>query len=467
MVPDWRKMQINIKGEKPIYEEIYEYFKEAILEKRFKKDEKLPSKRKLAKDLDLAVNTVTSAYELLACEGYIRTVEKRGYFVNDIGSVYSLKSEEKDFAKRAEKKSYKYSFLITEGDRSSYPIKQFKKIFSQELIYDSEFFERDYQGLFGLRREIKNYLFKIRGVKTSEDNIIISSGLEYLLMTLFLILQNKVSIALENPGYKVLETLLKVNHINYEAVSLDASGMNFKEFLKSNCNIALLTPSNQFPTAKVMPIKRRFEFLNWAYLADDRYIIEDDYDSEFRYASKAISPIKSFDEMDKVIYIANFSKSISPLLRLSYMVLPNKLLHAYREIRPLMNSPVSNIVQILVKDFIKDGHFERQLNRMKAIYNKKRLTIIDEFKNIDSVKIVDSMAGMHVKLYVKGLSDYSELIHLLEKKSVEVQAISSYTFGNKNIKEDALLLGYGAMSENDLKDALAIIKETIKSLKKN
>lgn len=458
-------MQIDIKGDKPIYEEIYEYFKDAILEKRFKKDERLPSKRMLAKDMGVAVNTVTSAYELLDSEGYIRSVEKRGYFVNDIGTIYTLKSDVKESSVKKKKKTYKYSFLITQGDKSSYPISKFKKIFTQELIYDDEFYERDYQGLYGLRHEIKNYIFKARGIKTTEDNIVISSGLEYLLITLFLIMQNDVTLALENPGYKDLETLLKVNNIDYEAISIDESGMNFNEFIKADCNMALLTPSNQFPTATVMPIKRRLEFLNWAYGKKGRYIIEDDYDSEFRYASKAISPIKSLDQMDKVIYIANFSKSISPLLRLSYMVLPNELLEKYHEVRPLMNSAVSNIVQILVKDFMKGSHFERQLNRMKGIYNKKRLTVIEALENVDGIRLVDSMAGMHLKLYVDGLKDYTKLIDYLDSKGVKIEAISSYTFGNKKVEKDALLLGYGAMSEDDLKDAIAIVINAIEHLK--
>lgn len=459
-------MQIIIKGDKPIYEEIYEYFKDAILEKRFKKDEKLPSKRTLARDISVAVNTVTSAYEMLISEGYIRSVEKRGYFVNDIGTIYTLKHDELSVEARKEKKRYKYSFLITEGDPESYPVDRFRKIFTQELIYDSEFYERDYQGLYGLRHEIKNYLFKARGIKTSEEKIVISSGIEYLFMTLFLILQNKVKLALENPGYKVLETLLRVNGIAYEPIDIDESGMNFDDFLRADCDIALLTPSNQFPTATVMPIKRRLEFLNWANAKGGRYIIEDDYDSEFRYASRAISPIKSLDEMDKVIYIGNFSKSISPLLRVSYMVLPNALLHEYHGIRPLMNSPVSNIVQILVKDFIKDGHFERQLNRMKGIYNRKRLTLIDALRDVSGIRLVDSMAGMHLKLYVDGFDDYSGLVQLLDERSVRIETISSYSFGARPIKEDALLLGYGAMSEEDIKTAANIVIDSIKNLKK-
>ena len=457
-------MQIDLKGDRPIYEEIYEYFKDAILEGRFKKGERLPSKRALAKEMSVATNTVRAAYDALSCEGYIESVEKRGYFVSEIGSLYNFKAEPINAA-RPEKESYKYSFAISEGDKESYPIDKFKKIFTQEVIYDEEFYERDYQGLYGLRHEIKNYLFKARGIKTNEDNIIISSGLEYLLMTLFLILQNKVKLALENPGYKVLETLLRVNGIAYEPIDIDESGMSFENFLKADCELALLTPSNQFPTATVMPIKRRLEFLNWANAAGGRYIIEDDYDSEFRYAPRAISPIKSLDEMDRVIYIGNFSKSISPLLRVSYMVLPNALLHEYHGIRPLMNSPVSNIVQILVKDFMKEGHFERQLNRMKGIYNRKRLTLLDALKDASGIRLVDSMAGMHLKLYMSGLDDYSRLVQMLDKRSVKAETISSYTFGKKSVSEDALLLGYGLMSEKELESAAAIVLDTIKNLK--
>lgn len=193
-------MQIDLKSDRPIYEQIYEYFKDAILEGRFKKGEKLPSKRTLARDISVAVNTVTSAYEMLISEGYIRSEEKRGYFVNDIGTIYTLKHDDVEISTRKEKKSYKYSFLITQGDPETYPIDRFRKIFTQELIYDTEFYERDYQGLYGLRHEIKNYLFKARGIKTNEDNIIISSGLEYLLMTFFFNLAKQGEACFGEPG---------------------------------------------------------------------------------------------------------------------------------------------------------------------------------------------------------------------------------------------------------------------------
>ena len=458
-------MQIDLKGDRPIYEEIYEYFKDAILEGRFKKGERLPSKRALAKEMSVATNTVRAAYDALSCEGYIESVEKRGYFVSEIGSLYNIKAEPINAA-RPEKESYKYSFAITEGDKESYPIDKFKKIFTQEVIYDEEFYERDYQGLFGLRHEIKNYLFKARGIKTSEDNIIISSGLEQLLTIVFIILDKKLRLGLENPGYKELKTLLKLNNIDYEPISLDNSGMSFERFKRANLTAALLTPSNQFPTATVMPIKRRFEFLNWAYGASGRYIIEDDYDSGFRYSSRALSPLKSLDEMDKVIYIANFSKSISPLLRLSYMVLPNELLKRYYEVKPQINSTVSNIVQILVKDFMKGGHFERQLNRMRGIYNKKRLVLLDELEDIPGVHAIDSMAGMHLKVYVSGVDDYEDIVKALQMNGIKASRLKDYYLKEEAMAKDALLLGYGAMAEDEIRSAMSIVKKIILDMKK-
>ena len=148
------------------------------------------------------------------------------------------------------------------------------------------------------------------------------------------------------------------------------------------------------------------------------------------------------------------------------MVLPNELLKRYYEVKPQINSTVSNIVQILVKDFMKGGHFERQLNRMKGIYNKKRLVLLDELEDIPGVHAIDSMAGMHLKVYVGGVDDYETIVKALQMSGIKASRLKDYYLKEEAMAKDALLLGYGAMAEDEIRSAMSIVKKIILDLKK-
>lgn len=453
--------------EKPLYEQLYEYIKEEIRLTHLKSDQALPSKRNLSNHLDISINTITKAYEILIDEGYLYSVERKGYFVSNIDNLLSLEIDtKKSKINKKKKKKYKYNFKINNIDTDNFPKYTFRKL-NSEIINDYEdtwLKSRDPQGLYILRNNIKEYLNQSRGVKTNTENIIISSGTEYLMQILLYILPKDSIFAVENPGYRVLNAIFEINNVGYTPISIDKNGMNYKELKNSPANIVLVTPSHQFPTGEIMQINRRIKLLNWADKNKKNYIIEDDYDSEFKYYGKPIPALKSLDRQDNVIYIGNFSKAISPLLRVSYMVLPDELLKIYYDRVPFMNCPVASHVQLSLAKFMEEGYFERHLNRMRNIYKEKRKVAIDVFKKHKEFKIIDSKAGLHFIIELNTDLSEEELVGIASENDIYIEGLSKYYVnGIKNYEKPKIIIGFGNMKNEDIEYALNIL---IKSLEK-
>ena len=243
--------------------------------------------------------------------------------------------------------------LLRPGERSQ------RKVINE---YDPDLLQLgNSQGDFNLRQSIANYLHQSRGVKCSPEQIIVSSGTEFLLQLLIQLFPQDTSYALENPGYERLNLIFNSNRARYFTVPLDESGMIPDELMKTSADVACVTPSHQFPTGNIMPITRRIRLLNWANEKPERYLIEDDYDSEFKYSGRPIPSLQGLDPCDKVIYIGAFSKSLAPSIRVSYVVLPDTLLANYHEKLTFYICPVPAIEQKTLFRFINEGHFEAAL----------------------------------------------------------------------------------------------------------
>ena len=311
-----------------------------------------------------------------------------------------------------------------------------------------------------LREIICQYLHQARGVNCSPEQIIIGAGNEYLLMRLSQLLPNSCQIAMENPTYRQAYRILKGLGHKIVPISMDEYGMDINQLKESNALVSYVMPSHQFPLGIVMPIKRRMELLAWAG-EEERYIIEDDYDSEFRYRGKPIPSLQGVDTKDRVIYIGTFSKSIAPAIRLSYMVLPNSLLKQYKQFN-YYSSTVSRIDQNIMECFIRDGHFERHLNRMRAIYKAKHDTILGELKEWKKFSISGENAGLHLLLQEKGGRSERELIELAKKKEVRVYGLSEYYITNIEKEHKTIILGYANMAEAEIKEGVRRLKEAWK-----
>ena len=202
---------------------------------------------------------------------------------------------------------------------------------------------------------------------------------------------------MEQISYKRACQVLSACGHTIKRVGIDENGINIEELRKANADLAYVMPAHQFPMGIVTPIGRRMELLKWAYEKEDRYIIEDDYDSEFRYKGKPIPALRASDQLDKVIYIGTFSKSIAPAIRISYLVLPEKLLRKYHQNAAFFASTVSRTDQFMLDEFIKRGHFERHLNKMRKVYKTKHDLLLDELKGFEDLfSISGENAGLHI-----------------------------------------------------------------------
>lgn len=460
------ELTLNIKSnsEIPLYEQIYQYIKTEIRDGRIGYGEKLPSTRALSKHLEVSRSTIELSYEQLVSEGYIETVPCRGYFVAQIDELYHLKKVDTKVPKRKKTaRKYRYDFTPNGVDLKSFPYNVWRKLSKEILVEDkTELFRSgDPQGEYSFRSAICNYLYQARGVNCGPHQIIVGAGSDYLLMLLHMIIGEHHRIAFEDPAYKQAYRMAESMGYQTVPISLDKSGMKIGALEDSGADIAYVTPSHQYPTGIVMPMKRRMELLNWANKEEYRYIVEDDYDSEYRYKGKPIPALQGYDTQDKVIYLGTFSKSIAPAIRMSYMVLPEILLSEYESRCSFVSTTVSKVDQMIVQRFIEEGYYERHLNKTRALYKNRHDTLIEGLRPLKKIcEISGEHAGVHLLLTFKDGRTEKELLRLAEEKDIRVYGLSECQI--REYIEDGsatILLGYANLTEEQITEAVSLLCE--------
>ena len=454
--------RLDSQAKEPLYDQIYQHIKSEITSGKYIFNTKLPSKRQLSTYLQCSQNTVQAAYDQLTAEGYITARPKSGYYVSKLDGIINLKKEPAVSKKEADSPiDYLFNFSHHGVDLDSFPFIAWRKITKTVINeYDMDLLKTgDPQGNFDLRSSIAVYLHDSRGVSCLPEQIIISSGTEFLFLLLMQIFNDSKVFAIENPGYEKLNLIFKSNGAEFRTVALDEYGMIPEELIKSGADIACVTPSHQFPTGVIMPINRRLQFLNWANEKGGRYIIEDDYDSEFKYSGRPIPSMQGIDTGEKVIYIGAFSKSLTPAIRISYMVLPEQLMNIYKGKLSFYICPVPVMEQKVLCQFINEGHFERHLNRTRYIYKEKRETLVSAIHDLmPSVEILGANAGLHLILKINnGMSEY-ELISSARENGVKVYGISQYYFEEGALNQQPeILLGFATMRKNEIIEAVSLL----------
>lgn len=459
-----KELAIFIDGSQktPVYEQIYEFLKKDIAKGHLKAGTFLPSTRALANYLQLSRSTVLMAYDQLIAEGYIESRPKRGYCVLETEELYQ-KSPVEFVADRSEKPtSEKLINFAPEGiETEHFPVLEWKRIAKQVLskeelpLFDSG----DYRGDPGLRRILAKYLRESRGVHADPERIIIGSGNENLLMILNMVLGPNRVYAMENPVYQKSYKILQGLGCTVLPISMDRSGIDMEELGNSSGQIAYVTPSHQYPLGIVMTIRRRMELLSWAQQAEGRYIIEDDYDSEFRFKGKPIPSLQNSDSHGKVIYIGTFSKSVSPAIRISYMVLPPELFETYEKNLRFFSNTVSRIDQKILEIFMESGGFERHLNRMRTIYKNKHDQMLGELKTWNGIDIFGEHAGAHMLIRIRKKVSEEELVAQAKAAGVQVYHLSSYYIGKQTQEYPVIILGFAKLSADKILEGLGILKK--------
>jgi GntR family transcriptional regulator/MocR family aminotransferase len=470
MAPDWSAcmheltLQLDKERTIPLFEQLYSYIKKEITAGHYKRNEKLPSKRRLAASLLCSQNTVQAAYNQLADEGYLKVKPKSGYYVAELDGLLSMDiTESVRVESQKQTNSYSYDFSHQGVDFECFPFEIWRRL-TRDVINDSddELMKTGHsQGHINLRFSIARYLHHSRGVNCTPEQIVISSGTEFLLQLLIQLFDDAAVYAIENPGYEKLAMIFQSNRARVKAIPLDENGMIPKALDKSGASIACITPSHQFPTGLIMPVTRRIQMLNWANDMPERFIVEDDYDSEFRYSGKPIPSLQGLDQQGKVIYMGAFSKSLSPALRISYMVLPETLARRYREKLSFYICPVPTIEQKTLQQFIDKGYFERHLNRVRNLYRQKREAAVAAIREaLPGADIRGASAGLHFTLRVNNGMSEQELITAAQREQVKVYGLSRYySVPSETEEAGAVLLGFATLKIDNIPDAVGRLKK--------
>ena len=458
-------ISLSDKEGKHLYEQIYSHIKQEIVEGRMNTKEKLPSTRALSLYLQVSRSTVALAYEQLLAEGYIEAVPGSGYYVSRLDNLYqNIERKATDIPiVRSYKEEKNIVFSPVGVDLSQFPYAAWRKITREVLGADEALFVGgDAQGELALRLSIRQYIHAARGVNCSEDQIIVGAGNEYLLMLLQKLISKDTVVAFEDPTYMKAYKSFEDAGFPVRLVSTDKNGMNVKELEETGADIAYVMPSHQYPTGIVMPIGRRMDLLKWAAESEERYVIEDDYDSEFRYKGKPIPSLQSTDRGDKVIYIGTFSKAVAPAIRVSYMVLPKSLLQRYRERGSYLSATVSRIDQRILNEFMQRGYFERYLNRMRKVYRQKHDTLLALLKPFEKRFIITGeWAGLHLLLTAKDDVTEEQLLGLAEGAGVKVFGMSDNHVekSKRNLPGATVILGFAALTEEEIIQGIEQLKK--------
>ncbi len=459
------EMILNLDGEKKnLYEQIYEYIREEIRKGRIRCGERLPSTRILAGRLDVSRSTAQLAYEQLLSEGYIEAVPCKGYFVCEMDGLYHLEQETavSEENETTETRKYLYDFTPNGIDLEHFPYAVWRKL-SREVLQDDQkelFHLGDPKGEYALRKAISSYLHQARGVNAQPSQIVIGAGNDYLQMLLSRMLGTERRIAMESPGYRHAYDIFQRLGYDCCTVSMDRYGMDVRELQKSGADMAYVMPSHQYPMGIVMPVRRRQELLQWAVMKEERYIIEDDYDSEFRYIGKPIPSLQGSDTCQKVIYIGTFSKSIMPSLRISYLVLPMRLLERYEQVGRSFSCTVSRTDQKMLQLFMERGYFERHLNKMRALYRSKHDILLGELRRMKGIKrIFGERSGVHLLVQMEDKRTEQELTDCAGQAGIRVYPLSEYCLDDRTC-ETMMLLGYATMKEEEIRTAAGLLERS-------
>lgn len=439
-----------------LYEQIYNHIKEEIRKGKLLCHEKLPSTRSLATYLQVSRSTVELAYEQLLSEGYIESVPYKGYFVARVEELYRI--GESDTGAKIQNvvgpDKLAYDFSPNAIDMRFFPFGVWRRITRNTLSQDKKetFALGEAKGDRQLRETIARYLHASRGVNADASQIIVGAGNDYLLMLLRYVLGERRTVAFENPTYPRAYKIFGLFAGRLVTVPSDENGICVDALKEAGADSVYVMPSHQYPTGIVMPIGRRLELLNWAAQEEERYVIEDDYDSEFRYRGKPIPSLQASDTAGKVIYIGTFSKSIAPAIRISFMVLPKKLMNRYEQQYAVFSSTVSRIDQAVLDEFIQDGFFERHLNRMRKVYKEKHELLLEELKPfLKDFALSGENAGLHVLLTDKRGRSEAELKEAAAGMDVRVYGISEALVEPGRTEGAAtVLLGFGGLTEEQI-----------------
>ncbi len=429
----------------PLYEALYRCIRADILSGALQPGEKLPSKRALSDHLEISKVTVEAAYGQLLAEGFLSSREKVGYFVESIRhpapAVPAVSAPLLPEAPAPEG-----------GQPEGFPFSVWSRLQRQVMLDMGQTLLQPIpaQGVPALRQAIAHHLSAFRGMQVQPEQIVIGAGTDFLYNLLVQLLGREKCYAVEEPGYGKIRKLYVAAGAKCIGAAMDGQGVTL-EALK-NAQVLHISPNHHFPTGLVTPLARRLALLQWAQKKPDRYIIEDDYDSEFRFDAHPMPTLQSLDRTQRVIYMNTFSRSLAPSIRIGYMVLPPRLICALREKLGFYGCTVPSFEQYTLARFLSQGYFEKHIDRMRKFYKTRRdrlLKLLEQSRYRECFTVLEENAGLHFLLQTP-LSD-TALEALCREQGLKMRTLASYYHGPvPETHRGCLVVNYGSFTEHDL-----------------
>ena len=439
----------------PLYEALYRCIRADILAGVLLPGQKLPSKRALAQNLEVSKITVEGAYNQLLSEGYIRAQEKVGYFVENIPQSIPRHA---DVVPAIRTEAERPLLDLTGSGTEKFPFSVWSRLQREVMLDYGEklLLPLPNQGIAELRQAIAAHLYAFRSMHVDPENILIGAGTDFLYNLLIQLLGREKTYAVEDPGYGKIHKIYAAGGVRCISVPMDHEGV--LPAALENAKVLHLSPAHHFPTGLVTSVPRRQELLEWAQRCDG-YIIEDDYDSEFRFDAHPKPTMQSLDRSGRVIYMNTFSKSLAPSIRISYMVLPPELMAIFRRNLGFYSCTVSSFEQYTLARFLDRGYFEKHINRMRKYYKNRRNQVLSALSRrafSEKLTIREEDAGLHFLLKVDTPMEDEELVRFCEKNGVRLRALSSY-YHLPIPEEDkrCLVINYAGVNQQELENVLA------------
>ena len=456
----------NLKNES-LYTHLYQCIRQDIIDGKLISGEKLPSKRSFAKNLGVSTITIENAYAQLLSEGYIYSIPKKGFYVSDFknNAIKPVKLTTENVELSSGYSDFLADFSSNQTCPENFPFSIWAKLMRETFNTNSPdlMTKPPCGGIIGLRKAIATHLEQFRGMHVQPEQIFIGAGTEYLYGLLIQLLGFDKKYAIENPGYEKIAAIYNSYNVKYHYIPMDEKGILVNELENSGADVVHISPSHHFPTGIVTPISRRYELLGWAAASANRYIIEDDYDSELRLGGKPIPTLQSIDVSDKVIYMNTFTKTLSSTIRMSYMVLPESLADEYYKRLSFYSCTVSNFEQYTLSRFIENGHFERHINRLRNYYLKKQNTILNAFQTSslnNKIEIYNETTGVHFLMKIKSEKAEKDIINNAYSKGIKLSPLSQY-YKNNDENKNIYVMNYSSLDSEKIELIVEKLKQCI------
>ena len=443
----------------PLYDQLYRYVVARIRSGELTEGERVPSKRALAEHLGVSLTTVEKAYGLLTAEGYLEALPRSGFRVASSLAAIPVPTPRRMAVERR-REALDECFSTAAVDTSVFPFSTWAKL-SREAVYENpELLQRgEGQGDWPLRDALADFLHQYRGVDCTPEQVVLAAGLEGIMWILLQLLPRAV-FGLEDPGYGSLRRLLDNLGREWAPVAVDDRGVAIQALEASGADVAYVTPSHQFPLGITTPAGRRSELLRWAYARPGRYLIEDDYDAEFRYASRPIPAMQGMDVGGRVLYVGTFSRTIAPSIRVAYLILPPELLEVYHNRFDHASATVSRFEQEALCRFLTSGAYGRHLRRVGNLYRRRRDALCAALSGWGEIRGAE--AGLHLLFTLPGREE-SDLVARAAQAGYRVRGLGEYCMGPDPLP-GTLALGFAGLPEERAAKAVEELKRAFEQI---